>query len=121
MSKTITFSVSKSGHDAVEVSREFPENLSDPAWAEAVSDPQEDIQNLAEQAWVVKCQAGARQQLENGAEAVQQYVDGYKFGARAGGFRAPTMSAADVKKAKFSPEQLEIMRKAGMRFETEAA
>jgi hypothetical protein len=121
MSKTITFSVSKSGQEPVEVSREFPENLEDPKWADVVSDAAEDIQNLAEQAWVVKCQAGARNHLEAGPDAVQQYVDSYKFGARAGGFRAPTMSQADVKKAKFSPEQLEIMRKAGMRFETEAA
>jgi hypothetical protein len=30
------------------------------------------------------------------------------------------MSAADVKKAKFSPEQLEMMRKAGMKFEDAA-
>jgi hypothetical protein len=115
-----TFTVSKKGHDPVEVGWDAPESLNDERWNQIVSDPDTDINNLAVQALIVKAQAGARNHLESGPEAVQAYIEGYKFGARSGGFRAPTMSAADVKKAKFSPEQLEMMRKAGMKFEDAA-
>lgn len=118
--KTITFKVSKKGHDPLEVSASFPENLSDEGWSEVVSEPDEDIHNLAEQAWIVKCQAGARSRLEAGPEAVQAYVNGYKFGARSGGFQAPSLSAADAKAAKFSKEQLALLAKAGMRVEDAA-
>lgn len=117
MPKRTTFTVSKKGHDPVEVGWDAPESLNDERWVEIVSDPETDINNLAVQALIVKTQAGARNHLENGAEAVQRYVDGYKFGARSGGFVAPSLSAADTKKAKFSPEQLELLRKAGMKIE----
>lgn len=117
MAKQITFKVSKKGFDAIEVTREVPENLDDKAWDDMVSEPDSDIHDLALQAWTVKCQAGARARLENGPEAVQQYVDQYKFGARTGGFSAPTISAGEAKKQKFSAEQLEYLRKAGMKIE----
>jgi hypothetical protein len=120
MAKKTTFTVSKKGHDPVEVSWDAPESLSDERWNEVVSEPDSDINNLAVQALIVKTQAGARNHLENGQEAVQRYVDGYKFGARSGGFVAPSISAADAKKAKFSPEQMELLRKAGMKIEAAA-
>ncbi len=118
MSQTITFSVSKKGHEPVEVTRDFPENLDDSAWNDAVSDPDEDIHNLAMQSWIVKCQAGARARLEHGPEAVQSYVEQYTFGARSGGFSAPTLSADEAAEAGFSEEQLALLRKAGMRVDS---
>lgn len=117
MPRTVTFKVSKRGQDPIEVSRELPESLDDDLWNEIVAAPEEDINELALQNWIVKCQSGARQRLESGPEAVQAYVNGYQYGARAGGFTAPTVSADEAKKQKFSKEQLEFLRKAGVAVE----
>lgn len=109
-----TFKVSKRGMEAVECSADLPENLNDPLWENIVSNPDEDINDLALQSWVVKCQAGARNHLEKGAEAVQRFVDQYTYGARGGGFSAPSISAEDANQQGFTPEQLAFLRQAGM-------
>lgn len=118
---TSTFKVSKTGVEAIEVSREVPDNLDDPRWADLVVDPSTDIHDLALQAVIVKCQAGARARLDNGVEAVQAYVEAYKFGARTGGVSTPKISSADAKEQAFSDDQLEFLRKAGMLGAEEAA
>lgn len=109
-----TFKVSKRGIDPIECSADLPENLNDPLWEGIVSNPDEDINDLALQAWVVKCQAGARNHLEKGAEAVQRFVDGYTYGARSGGFSAPSISTEDAAAHGFTAEQLAFLRNAGM-------
>lgn len=119
MAKMETFTISSSGKDKVEVNKLLPENLDDPQWDEIVSD-RDDINDLALGAWKVRCQAGARQRLDAGPEAVQQYVDGYVFGARSPGF-APSVSAADAKKQNFSDEQLAFLKAAGVKIEADAA
>lgn len=111
---TETFSVSKKGGDKVEVSKELPDNLDDPRWADVVMKPEEDIHALALGALIVKCQAGARARLEAGEDAVQAYVDAYKFGARTGGFVRPSISAEAAEEQAFTPDQLDYLRKAGM-------
>lgn len=109
-----TFKVSKRGMDAVECSADLPENLNDPLWENIVSNPDEDINDLALQSWVVKCQAGARNHLEKGAEAVQRFVDGYTYGARSGGFSAPSIDASEAQQQGFTAEQLAYLKNAGM-------
>lgn len=109
-----TFKVSKRGVDPIEVRKDLPENLADPLWADVVDDPDSDINDLALQALVVKCQAGARNHLDKGLDAVQRFVDGYKYGARSGGFIAPSISAEDAEAHGFSAEQLAFLRSAGM-------
>ena len=116
---TATFNVSKRGGDAVEVSKEVPDNIDDPRWGNIVMNPGEDVHELALQALIVKCQAGARARLEQGEAAVQAYVDQYKYGARAGGFVAPSISSEDAAEQAFSPEQIAYLRAAGMRVEAE--
>ncbi len=117
---TATFNVSKRGGESVEVSKEVPDNLEDPRWGNIVMKPEEDIHELALQALIVKCQAGARARLDQGDAAVQAYVDGYKYGARSGGFAAPTVSASEAQDQAFTEEQLAFLRAAGMRVEAEA-
>ena len=107
------FKVSKAGFDKVDVSADLPENLSDPLWSEVVSNPDEDINDLALQQLIVKMQAGARAHLEGGVEAVQRFVDGYKYGARGGGF-VPSISAEGAAAQGFTEEQLAFLRQAGM-------
>ena len=119
---TQTFKVSKgTGSDkvGVECSREVPDNLEDPRWNDLVLNPKEDIHELALQAVIVKMQAGARARLELGDTAVQGYVDSYKFGARSGGFTAPTMSPDDAEAQAFTPDQLEYLAAAGMKVAAE--
>lgn len=118
---TATFAVSKRGGESVEVSKEVPDNLEDPRWGNIVMKPEEDVHELALQALIVKCQAGARARLEQGEAAVQAYVDGYKYGARAGGFTAPSISSAEAAEHAFSEDQLAYLRAAGMRVEVEDA
>lgn len=108
-----SFKVSKRGVDPIEVSIDLPENLNDPLWNGIVSNPDEDINDLALQQFVVKAQAGARNLLDRGAEAVQRFVDGYKYGARSGGF-TPTISTEDAAAHGFTEEQLAFLRAAGM-------
>ena len=74
---TQTFKVSKTGVEAIEVSREVPDNIDDPRWSDIVVNPSEDIHELALQALIVKCQAGARARLDQGTVAVQAYVEAY--------------------------------------------
>lgn len=109
-----SFKVSKRGVEAIEVSIDLPENLNDPLWNGIVSNPDEDINDLALQQFVVKAQAGARNHLDRGAEAVQRFVDGYKYGARSGGGFTPTISTDDVTAHGFTDEQLAFLRAAGM-------
>ena len=117
---TATFNVSKRGGDSVEVSKEVPDNLEDPRWGNIVMKPEEDVHELALQALIVKCQAGARARLEQGEAAVQAYVDAYKYGARSGGFVSPSLSAEEASEQAFTEEQLAFLRSAGMRAEAEA-
>jgi hypothetical protein len=117
---TQTFKVSKTGVEAIEVSREVPDNVDDPRWGDIVVNPSEDIHELALQALIVKCQAGARARLDQGATAVQAYVEAYKYGARTGGVAAPVVSAADAQDQAFTEDQLAFLRQAGMRVEAEA-
>ncbi len=116
---TATFNVSKRGGDSTEVSKEVPDNLEDPRWGDIVMKPEEDIHELALQALIVKCQAGARARLDQGEAAVQAYVDAYKYGARSGGFTAPSVSAEAAAEQAFTPDQLAFLKAAGMRVEAE--
>ncbi len=116
---TATFNVSKRGGESVEVSKEVPDNLEDPRWGNIVMKPEEDIHELALQALIVKCQAGARARLDQGEAAVQSYVDNYKYGARSGGFISPAVTAAEASEQAFTDEQLAFLRAAGMRVEAE--
>ncbi len=118
MPRTVSFKVSKRGGDPVEVSKAMPENLDDKLWDDVVSgDTQEQINDLAVQNWIIKCQAGARNRIEAGPEAVQRFVDGYVYGARGGGSTAPTVSQKEAKAQKFTAEQLAFLRQAGMAVE----
>lgn len=117
MAKSETFKVSKKGIEGVVCTFNAPENLEDPAWSELVSDVNTDIHNLALQALVVRMQAAGRAHIEQGQEAVQAAVDRYKFGARAGGFRAPTLEKKSVKSLKFTEDQIAALRAAGVMIE----
>lgn len=109
-----TFSVSKRGAEAIECSRELPENLDDKLWDEIVSE-KADISDLALQAWLVKCQAGARSRMEHGEKAVRDYAAAYVYGARSGGGVArPVIGADEAKSQKFTASQLEFLRNAGV-------
>lgn len=121
MAKEITFQVSKRGGPSTECRFLAPESVDDPRWGEVVSNPQEDIHELALQNLVIKIQAGARNELEeSGAEAAQAYVNQYKYGARqGGGFRRPTLNSTQVKELKFSKAQLEALRAAGVKLTSE--
>jgi hypothetical protein len=129
MPQNTTFKVSKRGVEPVEVNFTAPESLDDPRWAELIAegkDAQKEINNLATQNLIIKIQSGARGKLEEGQEAVQAYVDSYKFGSRAAGSgggkrKAPRIEADAAKKAKFSKEQIEMLRAAGVEIEEAAA
>ncbi len=116
MGFTHAFKVSKKDSPTIEVSRELPENLDDPLW-DGICVSRDGIHELALQAWIVKCQAGARNRIEAGEGAVAAYVQGYQYGARSGGFVAPSVSTADAKSQKFSADQLAFLRAAGMNVE----
>lgn len=115
MAKQETFKVSKTGVEPVEVGFSAPESLTDPRWAE-LGVNEEAINNLAVQNLVIKIQGVARSELGNGAAAVQKKVDDYRYGQRAsgGGAKRVVLEEAQVKKAKFTPEQLEMLRAAGV-------
>jgi hypothetical protein len=115
MAKQINFKVSKKGGPSATVVWDAPENTNDPRWDEVVSKPEEDINELAVQNLVIKIQAGARNRLEAGEAAVQEYVDAYKYGARVGGFTAPSLAADKVAELGFTAEQLAALKAAGMK------
>jgi hypothetical protein len=120
MAKQTTFKVSKRGVVPIEVTFNAPENLSDPRWSEVVSKPDEDVNELAVQNLIIKIQSGARARLDNGAADVQKFVDEYKYGARTGGAvgaKKVTLATEQVKQAKFSKAQLEMLRAAGVQIE----
>lgn len=121
MAKSDTFSVSKKGHDAVEVTdSRVPETLEEFESLNLVSKFPDDVIDLARQSIVIKMQSGARSRLEQGEQVVQDYVDNYTYGARTGGgFKKPTLSKDKVKEAKFSKAQLEALRAAGVQIETD--
>lgn len=116
MGFTHAFKVSTKDSPTVEVSRELPENLDDPLW-DSITISKDGIHELALQAWIVKAQAGARNRLEAGEGAVRQYISGYQYGARGGGYSAPIVSTDDAKAQKFSPAQLKFLAAAGMNVE----
>lgn len=116
MAKEVTFDVSKRGGPSVTVTFKEPESLEDPRWQELVSSVDQDVNTLACQALRVKIQAGAREELDGGEKAVQDYVNTYQY--KAGGRGGTRVKAKPVtkelsKKAKFTPEQLEALREAG--------
>jgi len=117
MATSETFKVSKKGVEGVLCTYLAPENLEDPAWQELVSDVKEDVHNLALQALVVRMQAAGRAHIEQGPEAVQAAVDRYKFNARAGGFRIPSIEKKTAKSLKFTDEQIAALRAAGVMIE----
>jgi len=116
MPQSITFKVSKTGVEAVEPTFVAPENMDDERWKELVSSYPDDIHSLALQNLIIKIQGGARSRLEGGLAAVQEYVDAYKFGQRGVGAprKAVALSAEDISEGGFSPEQLEMLAKAGV-------
>lgn len=119
MAKTETFNVSKRGQETYEVALELPENLDDPRWGEIVDgDAAEVIHTLALRGWIIACQSHARGEYENGPEAVQQAAEEYVYGVRRTGSRKPKvkMDADAAKDLKFSKEQLEALRAAGVSF-----
>lgn len=119
MAKTDTFKVSKRDHEGFEVNHaRVPETLEEFESLNLVSKYPGDVIDLAHQALVIKMQAGARQRLDNGIEAVQEYVDSYTYGARTGGgSRKPTLSADKAKDLKFTKAQLEALAAAGVNVE----
>lgn len=119
MAKDVTFSVSKKGAEAVEVRWSAPESLEDPRWTEVVSDPSTDINSAAVRNLIISIQSGARSRMDQGAEAVQAFVNGFKTGVRQpGASRArPTLSAAASKELKFTPAQLAALAESGMNVE----
>ena len=117
MAPTESFSISKRGAEPIEVTRDLPQSVDDPIWAECVSNVEEDINTLARQALVVKMQAAGRQHIDQGEDAVQTAVSGYKFGARSGGFRRPSISGSTAAELQFSPEQLAALQAAGVQID----
>lgn len=121
MSKQTSFNISKKGYPTFEVSVELPENLEDSRWSEIVSDHPGDVHELALRAWIVQCQANARNRLdentseEENAATLQSAAAGYVYGARGGGFSRPTLAADKVKELKFSEEQLAQLRALGVK------
>lgn len=124
MAKQTKFKVSKRGVEPIEVSFDAPESLEDPRWGELVSKAGEDVNELAVQNLVIKIQSGARARLEEGADAVQKYVNEYKYGARVaggGGKKKVALAADQVKTAKFSKAQIEMLRAAGVQIDEDEA
>lgn len=120
MAKQVTFEVSKpSAGLKTECVWDAPENVSDPRWGEVVTNPEEDVNELAVQNLIIKIQSGARKELEeNGADAAQAYVNNYKYGARVGGgFKRPVVTASAAKQLAFTPEQIEALKAAGVKFD----
>jgi hypothetical protein len=122
-----SFKVSKKNIEAVEVTRELPETLDDPAWAEIVSKHPEDVHDLALQSWVIKAQAAARGRLEEGNSAqentaeAQDAVGSYVFGARTGGFTRPKISKSEAKSLGFTKAQLSALAALGVKMVEDAA
>lgn len=122
MAATRTFSVSKKGGPSMEGSWSAPESVDDPRWDEVVSNPEEDINELAVQNLIIKIQGGARNRLDQGEEAVQAYIDAYVYGQRTSiATRKPSLSDEQVSDLAFTPEQLAALRAAGMQVPGEAA
>ena len=120
MSKQVEFQVSKRNGPSTTCQWNAPESLEDPRWTEVTSNRDEDVNELALQSIIIKIQAGAREVLEkDGDQAAQEYVNTYKFGARSGGYRRPTLGAEKVKQGGFTEEQMAILRAAGVRFESD--
>lgn len=127
MAKDVTIKVSKRGGPSVEATFSRPETLDDPRWKELV-EKLELINEAACRNVIVALQSGARNHLDadaedDGAAAVQAYVDGFKFGIRQPGMggakkAAPKLSAAVAKQHKFSNAQLEALAAAGMNVES---
>ncbi len=115
MPKPSTFKVSRTGVEAVTVNFVEPENLQDPRWGELGISP-EALNEMAVQALVIRIQSGARGKLDEGPAAVQKFVDEYKYGTRSGGggTRKVTLAAEKVSSLKFTPEQLDALRAAGV-------
>lgn len=122
MAALTTFKVSKRGGPSAEISWQAPESLDDPRWEEVVSDPEEDINTLAVQNLIIKIQAGARERLEDGEDAVNAYVEAYKFGQRTSTRRpTPSLDETQVSDLGFTPEQLAALKAAGMQVPDAAA
>lgn len=123
MAKSDTFKVSRKGHEGVTVTVERKPETVEEFVSLGLVQKEEDVVDLAYQNWVIKVQAGARNRLDDGAEAVQKYVAEYTFGARTGGGgggsrRQPVKLAADqAKTLKFSKAQLDALRAAGVQIE----
>lgn len=116
MAKSDTFKVSKKGHEGFTVNHNrVPETIEEFTSLNLVQKEQ-DVIDLAHQALVIKMQAGARSRLDQGEQAVQDYVDNYTYGARTGGggARKPTLSTSQAKDLKFTKAQLEALRAAGV-------
>lgn len=123
MAKSETFKVSKKGHDEVELNdSRVPETLEEFESLNLVSKFPDDVIDLARQSIVIKMQSGARSRIDQGQEAMQDYVDNYTFGARTGGggARKPTLTKDKAKDLKFSKAQLEALRAAGVQIEDES-
>lgn len=120
MAKEVTFKVSKRGGASTECTFLAPESLEDPRWEDVVSNPAEDINELALQNLIIKIQSGARDELvESGSTAAQEYVNTYKYGARAGGFKRPTVSASAQATLGFTEEQIAELKRLGVKFGVE--
>lgn len=120
MAKAVTFKVSKRDSQATaEPTFMAPENIEDPRWEELRCSRQ-DINDLAVQSLIIKIQGGARNYLEDGADAVQEYVNEYTYrgGARRVVVSKPKLSAAAAQKGRFTPAQLELLRAAGVEIDT---
>lgn len=120
MAKQASFSVSKKGHKGVTVTTQRrPETLEEFESEGLVSSYPQDVIDLAWQNLVIKMQSGARSRLEQGEDAVQEYVDNYKYGARTGGpiARKPKISEDKAKDLKFTEAQLQALAAAGVEVE----
>lgn len=121
MAKQDTFGVSSRtrpelGKITVTTKRK-PETLEEFAELDLVANFPSDVIDLAWQTWVVKCQTGCRDRLEEGAEAVQEYADDYTYsgGRGAGRTRArPKLAKEKVSALKFTAAQLEALKAVGI-------
>lgn len=122
MAKSDTFKVSKKGNPGITISHDRKPETVEEFVSLGLVQKEEDVVDLAYQNWVIKVQAGARNRLDEGADAVQKYVNEYTFGARTGGGTGTKRSAVklasdQVKTLKFSKAQLDALRAAGVKIE----
>ncbi len=113
-----TFKVKRSEHadKPVECKVELPAGESDTELINKRFGSIARVFEMANKAWTVSCQRGARAKMANNEDqaGAQAYAESYcDNGARAVHV-APKITAEQQDKQKFTPKQIESLRKAGM-------